>query len=114
MFIITSLTSMALPRLPANASKFQKVELQWYRWEAIVTFLMHIVCLASIPLLSDYNALRVHKCDRIKIEEIFVVTGYGGIICFGILYVLLMELYLRMWPIVLTREISDKPQTNMI
>ena len=114
MFIITSLTSMALPRLPANAAKFEKVELQWYRWEAIVTFLMHILCLASIPLLSDYNALRVHKCDRIKIEEIFVVTGYGGIICFGILYVLLMELYLRMWPVLLTREISDKPQTNMI
>ena len=107
MFIITSMTSMALPRLPANASKFQKLELQWYRWEAIVTFLVHTLCLASMPVLSDLEALRVHKCDRIPVEELSVVQGYGGMIGFGLLYVLLMELYLRFWHNTLTREESN-------
>ena len=112
IFIATSLTSMALPRLPADNSKFKAVELSWFRLDAIVTFILHTLCLAMIPLMGQFHLLHTqvepHKCDRIKTEPEFILTGFGGIICFGISYVLLVEAYCRIWPHLLVKDIHEQ------
>ena len=102
---------MSLPRLPNNSSRCKGVELRWFRLDAIITFILHTLFLGVIPLLSYFDFLSkmpLHKCDRIQRDLDFILPAYGGIICTGALYVLLMELYSRKWPHLLVKDISEQ------
>ena len=86
---------MALPRLPQHASYLREVETLYLRWEARITFVVYILTFACIMWLRDFGGLTTHECARISIEESFIVPLLVFIIVFGILYLVVLECYIK-------------------
>ena len=105
MLVLASTVTIALPRLPQHATNFREVEVLWLKWEARVTFIVYTLTFACIMFMHDFGKLSTSKCARIVflgeaslMEEGFLVPLLISIICLGILYLLLLELYTRCWP----------------
>ena len=86
---------MALPRLPQHASYLREVETLYLRWEARITFIVYILTFACIMWIRDFGGLTTHECARISIDESFLVPLLVSIIAFGILYLVVLECYIK-------------------
>ena len=95
LLVLTSTVSMALPRLPQHASYLREVETLYLRWEARITFIVYILTFACIMWIRDFGGLKTNECARIRIEESFIVPLLMSIIAFGILYLVILECYIK-------------------
>ena len=86
---------MALPRLPQHASYLREVETLYLRWEARITSVVYILTFACIMWIRDFGGLTAHECARISVEESFIVPLLVFIIAFGILYLVVLECYIK-------------------
>ena len=99
MLVLASTVTIALPRLPQRATLFRKREVLWLKWEGRVIFIVYTLTFACIMFMRDAGKLSKSKCARISIlAEGFLVPLLISIIGFGIIYLLLLELYLRYLP----------------
>ena len=95
LLVLTSMVSMALPRLPQHASYLREVETLYLRWEARIAFIVYILTFACIMWIRDFGGLTTHECARISIDESFIVPLLVSIIAFGILYLVVLECYIK-------------------
>ena len=98
MLAIASTVTMALPRLPQDAIYFRAAEVNWHKWEARITFIVYTLSFAFILIMRDAGILMLSKCAIVQLDEAFVIPVIGLITALGIIYLSLLELYLRCWP----------------
>ena len=94
--MITSLSSLSLPRLPGNMLRFLGAEMDWYRWSSIITFVGYTLGMAIILFLHDYDALPTHTCFG---ESSIIPHGVYQFIIFvialGLIKLIILECYLK-------------------
>ena len=97
--VIASMVATALPRRPQRAIVFRDREVMWMKWEARVTFLVYTLTFACILIMRDAGVLWFGKCALFQFDEPFVVIPLlTSIISLGLIYLALLEFYIRFLP----------------
>ena len=95
---VASMVTMALPRLPQFGIRFIAHEVEWYRWEARVCFLVNVLTFSGIMIMRDFGFLWLHNCSRFTLDAYSVISVCVIIIGIGLLHLFILELYLRWFP----------------
>ena len=95
VLMVSSLCTIALPRLPQHTLHFKAVEELWYRWESRVSFAGYSLCMALILFLQDHHMVVKTNCSVLVSKSSFIIPLVCSIFVLGLINLVIVELYIK-------------------